>query len=1359
MNMTEMPLISVIVPVYGTEKYLRKCMDSILTQTYKNLEVIIVNDGTKDDSEKIIKEYLANDDRVKYVRHSKNRGLFQARISGAEEATGEYIAFVDSDDYLSIDWYRILVRKALETNADIVIADWAYEYENGKMEYLNLDNIRISDLDLKGEEITDAFMKQQGSCFSWHTVWNKIYSKKLWDRCASNFVKASVEKGHIIMCEDIMFSTALWFNADHVVNVHDITYFYCKHSNQSTNAGNDFKKYKKNITDVKFAFDFFEKIIKCKGAFEKYEKDFLEFKGFFARIWFEILEQFRGSSKARALYEQTFGNLSRMHTTTSDHFFESYKTELETPYKWSEEIKIAICDPDVEYVSFDIFDTLICRPFWVPADMFQLMETEFNKLVGSTSFITFKDIRTESENGCRRQFIHQYPSMEDITIDEIYRYMNEVYGFGNDVCEKLKELEISLEIKYCTTRKIGKELLELALNAGKKVVLISDMYLSADTVKRILDKNGITGYSEIFMSSEYRQLKYFGNLFKCFMEKYNVTDPDTVLHIGDNWTSDYEASKKLGMRAFHLPNAKEIFTNSNKKIYGGEYFNKIFEYCGNKQDNVRGLNNFLGMRCMLAMIANKIFDRGYVTVNKYTDFNVDPYNVGYMALGMHLLAVSDWLVKEQKKHSYEKIHFVARDGWLPKKAFEIVTERLGLNVNTDYFYISRKVTTPLQIRNAADLYSLKSTIYIFSFSPKKMINTLKSILDDTAVGNAEEICRKHHFIYSKNFNSESEYVRFLRVLMSEFYSEEKTHTFNDNVTTYLSEKIGENDAIFDIGYSVRSEAIFSHLLKRAINTYYIHTNQDIAFRRANMFNVNVNTFYDFEPGACVVLREHLFCELGPSCISYNVDGENVVPIFEEYIENYKMGFITRLIQKGALDFVKDFTDQFAEVYDDMIYRRFDASMPYEYFMCRAKRLDRQMFSECSFEDDMWQGKNSNFVEFWEGVLMSSKNMEQITEKSVEDTKFDNIQYKNMISYYYDVHRPYCLKTQINKSAMFMDKISSDDTLDDKFAKCAGNLNNVIEWEAAEKLISPLLIDNWYMTNPGGFSDGDFDVFLTTGLTEVHENADLTYLGKVLDKIGSCPLVPITVGFCTGTEKSGFNLGDESVKVLREIAERCKSIGVKGDYSAEVLKSFGINNIKIIGTPALYTNISAEKNISNSARRIDSVSASFKPFYGAFSEHEIELLKYFADNSFRLVCATPLKLDKSNIKDGRLLEKLCQYEQTKNMFFDPKEWADSFRNVDFAMGMNFFNNTAALTAGVPALFINYETIGRELCRFFGLPSIEIGQFDAKKSVEHYYRMSDYSAFSAKLESNFEEFKLYYSENGITLGTSAKRVIVK
>ena len=96
--------VSVIVPVYNVEKYIRQCLESIINQTYKNLEIIVVNDGTKDNSMKIVEEYLS-DERIKVI-NKENGGIASARNRGIDEATGEYISFVDSDDWLELNTYE-----------------------------------------------------------------------------------------------------------------------------------------------------------------------------------------------------------------------------------------------------------------------------------------------------------------------------------------------------------------------------------------------------------------------------------------------------------------------------------------------------------------------------------------------------------------------------------------------------------------------------------------------------------------------------------------------------------------------------------------------------------------------------------------------------------------------------------------------------------------------------------------------------------------------------------------------------------------------------------------------------------------------------------------------------------------------------------------------------------------------------------------------------------------------------------------------------------------------------------------------------------------------------------------------------
>ena len=122
-----MPKISVIVPVYGVEKYIAKCIDSILNQTFKDFEIIVVDDGTKDKSIDIINQQF-NDKRIE-IYHKKNGGLASARNFGLEKATGDYLLFIDSDDFVNKDMFMNLYNESVNNNLDIVMCDY-YKYYN-----------------------------------------------------------------------------------------------------------------------------------------------------------------------------------------------------------------------------------------------------------------------------------------------------------------------------------------------------------------------------------------------------------------------------------------------------------------------------------------------------------------------------------------------------------------------------------------------------------------------------------------------------------------------------------------------------------------------------------------------------------------------------------------------------------------------------------------------------------------------------------------------------------------------------------------------------------------------------------------------------------------------------------------------------------------------------------------------------------------------------------------------------------------------------------------------------------------------------------------------------------------------------
>ena len=170
-----MPTISVIVPVYKVEPYIRKCVDSILGQTFSDIQVILVDDGSPDQCGKICDEYAKQDNRVEVI-HKENGGLSDARNVGIKKVSGDYIIFVDSDDWLHRDMIKILADIRMETNADIV------ECKAKKVtEYVKDDSINFKEINIRQFSSREALEALIDENILKQTVWNKLYKKDVID--------------------------------------------------------------------------------------------------------------------------------------------------------------------------------------------------------------------------------------------------------------------------------------------------------------------------------------------------------------------------------------------------------------------------------------------------------------------------------------------------------------------------------------------------------------------------------------------------------------------------------------------------------------------------------------------------------------------------------------------------------------------------------------------------------------------------------------------------------------------------------------------------------------------------------------------------------------------------------------------------------------------------------------------------------------------------------------------------------------------------------------------------------------------------------------------------------------------------
>lgn len=175
------PLISVIIPVYNVEKYLHRCLDSVIAQTYQNLEIICVDDGSIDDSGKICDQYAVRDARIKVI-HQENQELSAARNRGLDAAEGEYIAFVDSDDYILEGMYKKMLDKLLDYSVDLCVCQWQYEFSDGR-QVVKKKNI---DPTIYGCKTSLEFARflYRGNYENGVVVaaWNKLYRRALLDK-------------------------------------------------------------------------------------------------------------------------------------------------------------------------------------------------------------------------------------------------------------------------------------------------------------------------------------------------------------------------------------------------------------------------------------------------------------------------------------------------------------------------------------------------------------------------------------------------------------------------------------------------------------------------------------------------------------------------------------------------------------------------------------------------------------------------------------------------------------------------------------------------------------------------------------------------------------------------------------------------------------------------------------------------------------------------------------------------------------------------------------------------------------------------------------------------------------------------
>ena len=919
--------ISIIIPVYNTEKLLKRCLDSLIHQTYNNLEIICVNDCSVDDSPIIIKEYMEKDKRICLVNNKTNLGLFHARIEGIKVSKGDYIAFLDSDDYVSLDYYRCLIEKAEEENADIVFSKIIHENAQGRR-YIH-NSYSFLDIENDGREPFERYFEQEGRCFIWHTVWNKIYSKSIWERALPYLTR---QEDHMIMTEDFVFSTVLFYFAKKISSVEYSFHFYYQHAAASTSLAGGYKKYKKNITDLVNAFNFVKDFLNEVNANSVICLHFDKWKELYARFWHDnVMNSNLSGEQKRYLITFLKKGLGCpiVATKSEDHYFYKVITDWDDRYY---KLQNYLINGKIKVYSFDIYDTLLFRPFAEPSDLFLLLDNTYHKLFNTSN--SFAEIRKVAERRLREL---KRPS--EATIDEIYDFIAKQYLLDVSRLEKLKEEELDFEFKKTYVRKSIFNIYKMLVSLSKRIIIISDIYLDEAFIKRVLERNGITQYEKLFLSSKYRKTKASGELYKSVINDLRI-NPNDIFHIGDNWTADFLMAKEKGLQTHFYAKAIDVFKNSISDIPNTEVYNAYFKP-SNSWLNVEKSYQFVGVRTAIAVCANHLCDNPYSSFNRESNFNFSGYYMGYFPVGMFLLGVSKWI--KQNKGDNAGLHFIGRDGYLFQRAYKALFKE-----ETSYVELSRKALLPLSVISKADIMSISKYINFKNTNRKKLFDMLEPILEKEKTNGID---------FELPFEDENDFYKFLSYIAENLYSEEKNKNYRKVMKSYFSTIFKEGDILFDVGYSGRSQIILSQLLGYPINGLFIHINGDENLCLQQLLGIDIKTFYNFTPSVTGSQREYLFSKQVGSLKKFTFIDGKVEKENEDNRFSYVDKFCIGEIQDNAVKFVEHYEKYFSDCLNLMYSRNIDLAIPFEKLVHNSYN-DLTIFDACRFEDALWDGRES-----------------------------------------------------------------------------------------------------------------------------------------------------------------------------------------------------------------------------------------------------------------------------------------------------------------------------------------------------------------------------------------------------------------
>ncbi len=527
-----------------------------------------------------------------------------------------------------------------------------------------------------------------------------------------------------------------------------------------------------------------------------------------------------------------------------------------------------------KYVSFDIFDTLIKRDVEKNSDVFLMVSDKYKEDTG-IEVKNFKYLRKNAEKQARKE-----AHGREVTIQEIYDHIpdSEITVIQR---AELMRLEIEIEKIVCTVNQRIKKVFDYCIRSGKKVLIISDMYLPQDTIEYILSKNGYERYDRLYLSNTVRKRKRNVELFEYVLRDQNIS-AEALLHLGDSIKGDIVPAKKASIRCIKIGGKKRWGEKRAHITIGDDYQDRtIRTFADNHKD---------------------------LSKSQY-------YLFGYEKFGRLLLGFSRWLMKDIGEKKIDNVFFLSRDGYILKKAFDLINT---IGTKTHYIYVSRRslrlpyLSRNLNLENAIDSFPRKRNLMVSEFFENLgldvdnytgLLNELGISANDSLKRNELKSNSDIIYIFNCIRNDILENANNERTLMLEYFKQE-------GVTGKI--------AVVDIGWRGSLQFYIQKIFddeEIMLNTtgYYIGLDPDARDYCEMNGYLNSAKGEIVEDLSCYLgVMEDIFVSQEGSTKCYQKDANGIVnPVLYEYEfvkdkeNDFDQGESVYEIQQGGLAFVED----------------------------------------------------------------------------------------------------------------------------------------------------------------------------------------------------------------------------------------------------------------------------------------------------------------------------------------------------------------------------------------------------------------------------------------------------------------------